>query len=99
MRDIGLCAAFKMYVCKKAALFFAAAPRVGLVLLAPLAQVQAQENGGLAVATEQHRVVIDGNSKRDIEKLIDSLSMDTRKPYRARQCPSWSNCPAVSSFL
>ena len=68
-----------MYVCKKAALFFAAAPRVGLVLLAPLAQVQAQENGGLAVATEQHRVVIDGNSERDIEKLIDSLSMDNPK--------------------
>src|SRR5262245_1301768 len=62
------------YLSNKAALFLAPFS-AGLLLVAPLNQAQAQPNGGVVVPTEVHRVVIDGNSANDIEKLINALSM------------------------
>jgi hypothetical protein len=60
---------------QKVALYFARAFSMGLLVSAPLNQAQAQPNGAVVVSTEIHRVVIDGGSAPDVEKLINALSM------------------------
>lgn len=77
----------QMFVSKKVALFSARAFSMGLLVSAPLNQVQAQPNGGVVVPTEVHRVVIDGGGARDIEKLIDALSMPNPTTVSGQMMP------------